>query len=110
MCSLSAGAKIHKNLLTNVLRAPSSFFDTTPVGRIVSRFSKDINSVDFGLPDRVDDMFECVVKVIAHIAVIVYGTPEFLAMTVPLALLYLMLQVSCMQDYYKLRKGDVLLI
>lgn len=35
-----ASTKLHDSLLARVLRAPLSFFDTTPVGRIVSRFSK----------------------------------------------------------------------
>lgn len=37
-------------LLTNVLRWPASTFDQTPVGRILNRFSKDVDVVDATLP------------------------------------------------------------
>lgn len=41
-----ASSVLHKNLLASVLQAPMSFFDTTPTGRILSRFSKDLYSID----------------------------------------------------------------
>jgi hypothetical protein len=34
-------ASIRQALLTTVVRAPMSFFDTTPLGRILNRFSQD---------------------------------------------------------------------
>lgn len=37
-------------LLTNVLRWPMELFDTTPVGRVLNRFSKDVDTVDNVLP------------------------------------------------------------
>ena len=76
-----------------------SFFHTTPTGRIVSRFSKDINSVDFGLPDRLGNMVDCILTATATIVVIIYSTPEFTAMIVPLGIVYIMLQVSSVQSY-----------
>ena len=38
--SIAAARKIHYNMLNRILRAPISFFDTTPVGRIINRFAK----------------------------------------------------------------------
>lgn len=40
--AITAARKLHENLLMNILRSPMSFFDTTPIGRIINRFSKDI--------------------------------------------------------------------
>lgn len=42
--------KMHESILTNVLRWPMELFDTTPMGRILNRFSKDVDCVDNVLP------------------------------------------------------------
>lgn len=47
---LRAATNIHQYLLNNVLRFPLSFFDTTPLGRILNRFSNDVNVLDIILP------------------------------------------------------------
>lgn len=44
--SLSASKKLFDRLLQCVMRATPRFFDSTPVGRIINRFSKDIESID----------------------------------------------------------------
>ncbi len=45
--------KMHKTLLDRVMRSPMSFFDTTPLGRIVNRFAKDIDVCDNTLPTNI---------------------------------------------------------
>lgn len=50
IATLRAAGNIHKGLLENTLKLPTVFFDVTPIGRILARFSSDINGVDSMLP------------------------------------------------------------
>lgn len=45
-----AGRKLHNEMLISLMKAPMWYFDTTPLGRIVNRFSKDIDIVDSAIP------------------------------------------------------------
>lgn len=48
---LMRGARIlHTQLMSNVIRMPMMFFDTTPLGRTINRFSKDVDVVDNVMP------------------------------------------------------------
>jgi ABC-type multidrug transport system fused ATPase/permease subunit len=47
---VTAAGHLHQSMLTNILKSPMSFFDTTPSGRIVNRFSSDVAVVDNNLP------------------------------------------------------------
>jgi len=45
-----ASKKMHQTAFTHVMHSPVSFFDTTPVGRVLNRFTKDLDNVDNLLP------------------------------------------------------------
>ena len=41
-----AARRLHRAMFEAVLRAPMSFFQDTPQGRIINRFSKDMSEID----------------------------------------------------------------
>lgn len=51
ICGTRASKTLLHQAVTRVLRAPMSFFDTTPLGRITNRFSKDVDTMDNALTD-----------------------------------------------------------
>lgn len=64
LCALQAARYLHDHLLKTVLRAPTTtFFDVTPIGRILNRFSSDINSVDSDLPAIFHSWAFCIFRV-----------------------------------------------
>ncbi|KAF9206079.1 Multidrug resistance-associated protein 1 [Haplosporangium sp. Z 27] len=87
-----AAELLHDRLLKNVLRLPMSFFDTTPVGRIVNRFSSDCFSVDEQIAWVFHDTLFCGVSVLGSIVVIAITTPLFLVIIPPMGIVFIFLQ------------------
>lgn len=85
---VEASNRIFKQVLTRVLNAKLRFFDKTPQGRIMNRFSKDIESVDQELTPFAEGVFICVVQCVSVLALIVVITPGFLIFGFIIAFLY----------------------
>ena len=92
--SVSASRILHKDLLARILRAPMAFFDTTPLGRVLNRISRDMDMVDFNIPLMLRQWFFQVVPLIATVVIISYGTPIFLVAVVPIGIVYVVVMVS----------------
>jgi ABC-type multidrug transport system fused ATPase/permease subunit len=90
--SLDASRELFHELLSAVLYAPMSFFDTTPLGRIVNRFSKDVYTVDEQIPFTVRGYITTMARVSCVLAYIVLITPLFIFGLVPLFIFYYMAQ------------------
>jgi ABC-type multidrug transport system fused ATPase/permease subunit len=75
-------------MLARVLRAPMAFFDTTPIGRLLNRFGKDIEVADTLLPMNVRYFVQCLTMVVATLGIICFSTWMFALLIVPLFLFY----------------------
>lgn len=90
LLAVRASSSMHDKLLRSVLKAPTaSFFDVTPTGRIISRFSKDINTMDEQLGNFLDFFLFCSLYVLFTFGAIIFATPWFAAAALPILFIYI---------------------
>ncbi|KAF9209625.1 hypothetical protein BGZ49_002781 [Haplosporangium sp. Z 27] len=85
---IRASEQLHRQLISTVIRLPMSFFDTTPLGRILNRFSSDMYSIDEHLPWKTMDLIFAVVSIASTFIVISATTPIFVLMIPFIALAF----------------------
>eukprot|EP00656_Telonema_subtile_P022979 TRINITY_DN2426_c0_g1_i4.p1 TRINITY_DN2426_c0_g1~~TRINITY_DN2426_c0_g1_i4.p1 ORF type:complete len:941 (-),score=342.43 TRINITY_DN2426_c0_g1_i4:107-2929(-) len=80
---------LHREMLDCVLRCPVLFFESTPMGRLLSRFSKDTMELDLHLPDKWQWLFATSLRVITILALISVSAWPFLFVVPFVFVLYL---------------------
>lgn len=89
---LSAGLGIHDLMLKSILRAPLRFFDSTPVGRILQRFSRDTEIIDIQLQWTFETSIRCFIQVLLTLGLIVVTLPWIIIPLIPMGIVYYRLQ------------------
>lgn len=105
-CTIHGSKKLHSAMAVSVLRAPMSFFETTPIGRILNRFSNDIYKVDEILGRVFSMFFSNTAKVLFTIIVICFSTWQFIFIIIPLGVLYVYYQQFYLKTSRELRRLD----
>ncbi|CAL8093844.1 unnamed protein product [Calicophoron daubneyi] len=101
-----ASNNLHLRLLESVLRAPSSFFDTTPTGRIVNRFSKDIEAVDMRFPMCLRVASFSLGTALSSLILICVALPWFIVPLIPLTLALIGIQRVYIRTARQLKRID----
>lgn len=83
-----ASVQLHRNAAKRVMFAPQSFFDTTPLGRIMNRFAKDIDTVDNTLGDAMRMAISTAGNIIGATILISIIQPYFLIAMLVVCVLY----------------------
>ncbi|KAL4887673.1 hypothetical protein BJY04DRAFT_212701 [Aspergillus karnatakaensis] len=86
--SLHASYGIHKRLLNTVMHAKFKFFDSTPLGQLMNRFSKDVEALDQEVAPVAIGMLHSLASVIMIVILISIITPGFLIAAVFISIIY----------------------
>uniref|UniRef100_A0A6Q2X929 ATP-binding cassette, sub-family C (CFTR/MRP), member 9 n=1 Tax=Esox lucius TaxID=8010 RepID=A0A6Q2X929_ESOLU len=99
---LSAATNLHHNLLNKIIHAPIRFFDVTPLGQILNRFSADTNIIDQHIPPTLESLTRSTLLCLSAIGVIAFVTPFFLITLFPLAVIFYFIQ-----KYFRVASKDL---
>ena len=102
----SSATSIHNVVFAKVLKAPLSFFETNPLGRILNRFSRDLDIVDGRLPDFFIDAFVFVIHCISIIIVICIIIPWFTFLLLLMCVAFWMLITYYQRTARELKRLD----
>jgi ABC-type multidrug transport system fused ATPase/permease subunit len=102
--SLQASRSLFFRLLQRLTRAPARFFDTTPIGRILNRFTTDINTIDGALQTSARAALSGVLNFLASFTVIIVVIPALAPFALVIAWLYIRIAPRFVQAQRDLRR------
>ncbi|KAJ3320136.1 Multidrug resistance-associated protein 1 [Blyttiomyces sp. JEL0837] len=103
---LWSSQSLHELGIASVLNAPLSFFDTTPLGRLITRFSRDVDMCDSTLPETFRTFIFTLSMTLTNFGLIAAIFPAFLAGLIPSLVLYVYFQRYYSSSSRELRRLD----
>ncbi|XP_022648350.1 multidrug resistance-associated protein 1-like isoform X4 [Varroa destructor] len=99
-----AAFNMHKDMLSAVMRAPLNFFDTTPVGRIINRFSNDVTVMDLEIHRALDDFIAFLFAIIGCALLVTYQLPVMVFFVIPGAMAFMYVRKIFLEAARKSRR------
>ncbi|CAN6604830.1 ATP-dependent bile acid permease [Trichomonascus vanleenenianus] len=85
---IHATKKLFDQLLDTVISAKARFYDTTPIGQIMNRFSKDIETLDQDMPMEQEGVYHFTISALISVGFVAFVSPQFLIVAAAMALIY----------------------
>ncbi|KAK3053818.1 Transporter of the ATP-binding cassette (ABC) [Extremus antarcticus] len=89
--SLTASNRIHRKLMESITHAKFRFFDSTPLGQIMNRFSKDVEAIDQEVAPVAVGVVHCLASIVTIVVLISVITPGFLIAGFFITILYFLI-------------------
>ena len=89
-----ASVKMHSFLIEKTMHAPLSFFESNPSGRIINRFTSDLEVIDRKIPMEMADVIWCCANIISVFVTISTIVPFILIALLPICICFIGLQVN----------------
>ena len=104
-----ASKALHRKAITSVMHTPMSFFETTPLGRIMNRFAKDINTVDNTVSDSLRMFLMTFANIVGSFALIAIIIPWFLIAVGVIMVVYYAFALYYRSSARELKRLDAIL-
>ncbi|KAJ3075759.1 hypothetical protein HDU98_006997 [Podochytrium sp. JEL0797] len=101
-----ASRVLHEKALARILRAPTSFYDTTPLGRIINRFSRDVDAIDNNLAFSFRQLISQIAITLSTFIVMCYSLPWFTIPVIPAMAIYYYISIVYRTTARELKRLD----
>ncbi|XP_068243109.1 ATP-binding cassette sub-family C member 5-like isoform X2 [Palaemon carinicauda] len=85
---LSGSSRLHHDMFWSIIRSPISFFDTTPSGRIINRFSRDLDELDVRVPFFLEFILQGLLMVVGQMMLVCFIYVWFVIPLIIIAILF----------------------
>ena len=99
--TIRASSALHDRMFEAIIASPLHFFEQVPLGRIMNRFSKDLDYCDDLVPRTLFDFLQNILTIVGSLALLIYSVPWF-AIAVPFAfvIFYLLIRAYMPSSRY----------
>jgi len=105
-CGVLASRKLHEEMLLCILRAPTAFFDKTPTGRLLNRFTSDFYVVDEQLAGQLGNTLSRIAAIGGTIVLLLILVPWLVLVLLPALVVYYKMQQYYSASSRELRRLD----
>ncbi|MFH4974055.1 hypothetical protein AB6A40_000764 [Gnathostoma spinigerum] len=104
--SLTASSRLHNRMLRSMMRGTIAFFDSTPSGRILNRFSRDIDEIDIKLPFTFEVFLHNTLTSVGFVLIIAWVFPIFLLACIPIFGIFIVFVLAFRAGIRSLKRAE----